>query len=226
MKNLNNIIIYLGSNLKDFVVSVFLKFILYMILLTILLITFFSSVSIMNGKLFTLLTIVFLITTNFLINRKILINHTLKLLKKLPESENNSVPDRDKLSLKEWKRTRKVVAKRLKGIIRGYITTEFTDCFTITNLISGEFPVEKGEEIKSLYSDHIRQRFFEAGISFLTALPFFSISILLTAGYRYELRILSLILAVIFYMFIRSAIITPLFSLITLNKITEKLNTR
>ena len=225
MKNLNNIIIYLGSNLKDFVVSVFLKFILYMALLMILLISFFSSVNIMNGKLFTILTIVFLITTNFLINRNLLIHHTLNLLKKLPDSENATIPLQSKLSLKEWRKARKGVAGFLKNLIRGYITIEFTDCMTIMNMISEDIPGERGKEIRELYRDHIRQRFVEAGISLLTALPFFSISILFTAGYRYELKMLSIILAVIFYLFIRSAIITPVFSLITLDKINEKLNT-
>ncbi len=225
MKNLNSIIIYLGSNIKDFVVSVLLKFILYMLLLTILLTIFFSSVNIVNSKLFTVVTIVFLIIMNFFINRKILIHHTLNLLRKFPEEENGGILVKGKLSLKEWKNARKGVAGSLKNMIRGYITTEFTDCMTVMNMISTEIPNSHQAEISDLYRDHIRQRFVEAGISLLTAFPFFSISILLTAGYRYELRMLSVILAVIFYLFIRSAIITPVFSLITLNKIAERVNT-
>jgi len=225
MKNLNNIIIFLGRNLKDFIVAVFLKFILHMSLLTILLIVFFSSVNILNAKLFTILTIVFLILMNFLINRKILVHQTLNLLKKFPADENNPVQTQEKLSLIKWKKSRRSVISLLRSMIGGYITTEFTDCMTVMNIISSEFPGKAATEIRELYRDHIRQRVIEAGISLLTALPFFSISIILTAGYRYELKMLSIILAVIFYMFIRSAIISPVFSLITLNKIAEKLNT-
>ncbi len=225
MKNLNNIIIYLGSNLKDFIVTVFLKFILYMAILTILLIVFFSSVNIMNAKLFTMLTIVFLIIMNFLINRQILVRHALNLLKKFPATDNNTAQIQGKLILSKWKKSRRGVTGSLKNMIRGYITTEFTDCMTVMNMISDEFPGKAVTDIRELYRDHIRQRFIEAGISLLTALPFFSISILFTVGYRYELKMLSIILAVIFYMFIRSAIISPVFSLITLNKIADKLNT-
>ncbi len=224
MKNLNNIIIYLGSNLKGFVVLIFLKFILYMALLTILLITFFSSTGIINGKLFTILTIAFLVIMNFLINRKILIHHTLLLLKKMPVNENNSIQPDVKLNLKEWRETRKRVSGFLKSMVPGYITTEFTDCFTLMNIISKESQLMARTDIRNLYRDHIKQKFAQAGISFLTALPFFSISILFTVGYKYELKMLSLILAVIFFLFIRSAIITPVFSLITLNKIAERLN--
>ena len=80
MKNLQNIIIYLGSNLKEFVVSVFLKFLLYVALLSILLAVFFSSIRIIHPGLFTAGSLLLLFAANFFINRKILISQFIRTL--------------------------------------------------------------------------------------------------------------------------------------------------
>lgn len=223
---MNNITIFLGKNLKDFVVSIFLKFVLYMSMLIILLIFFFSAMNKISDTMLLTVIIVFPILANIIISKKIIIKHDLRLMIKYPHSGNNNeglnykIPD-----MKNFISIRRTILEELNKIIHvGYITLEFRNCFSIVKIVKGEFPAEKKEEILELYKDHIKQLLFKIGVNLLTILIFFSISILFTIGYKSpELLFVSSVMALIFYFFIRSAIIIPLFSLITLEKITEKL---
>lgn len=224
MEDLNNIISYMGRNLKDVVVPVFLKFVLYMSLLTGLLIYFFSSVNQIERNLFIMTSSLGLIVINFIINRKILIKYDLNILMRYPDNgKNGESLSSGKLNIRNWEKARREVKSELKKRVGGYFTQDFTDCFSVLTLLRENFPSVSMEDLDVLYKDNLKQKFFESGISFLTALPFFSISILFTAGYKNELKILSIILAVIFYLFIRSSIIKPVFALITMKKISDKI---
>jgi len=226
MKNFQNIIVYLGSNLREFVVSVFFKFLMYAALLTLLLAVFFSSIRIIHTGLFTVISIAILIAANFFINRKVLISHLIGIMNKFRCNGLKGGEKIKDLDLTVWKSIRKEVAGKLRQDLKGPVPMDLIDCFTTFTLISGQYPEGLEREIRGLFRVHIRQKFLEWGIILLTALPFVSISLIFTAGYRFEMRILSLIMAVIFILFIRSAIITPVFSLITLDKISEKLSQR
>ena len=223
---MNNITIFLGKNLKDFLVSIILKFALYMSVLIILLIFFFSTMHKISTNMLLSVIVVFPILANFIIRRKIVIKHDLRLMMKYPDSGNNKEIINFKIPvMKNFINIRRTILKELIKIIHvGYITMEFRNCFTILKIVKGEFPAEKQKEIMELYKDHIKQLFLKIGVNLLTIFIFFSISILFTAGYKSpELLLVSSVMALIFYFFIRSAIIIPFFSLITLEKITEKL---
>lgn len=223
---MNNITIFLGKNLKDFLVSIILKFALYMSVLIILLIFFFSTMHKISTNMLLSVIVVFPILANFIIRRKIVIKHDLRLMMKYPDSGNNKEIINFKIPVvKNFINIRRTILKELIKLIHvGYITMEFRNCFTILKIVKGEFPAEKQKEIMELYKDHIKQLFLKIGVNLLTIFIFFSISILFTAGYKSpELLLVSSVMALIFYFFIRSAIIIPFFSLITLEKITEKL---
>ena len=223
---MNNITIFLGKNLKDFLVSIILKFALYMSVLIILLIFFFSTMHKISTNMLLSVIVVFPILANFIIRRKIVIKHDLRLMMKYPDSGNNKEIINFKIPvMKNFINIRRTILKELIKIIHvGYITMEFRNCFTILKIVKGEFPAEKKKEIMELYKDHIKQLFLKIGVNLLTIFIFFSISILFTAGYKSpELLLVSSVMALVFYFFIRSAIIIPFFSLITLEKITEKL---
>ncbi len=223
---MNNIIIFLGKNLKDFVVSVFLKFVLYMSTLIILLIFFFSAIHKISDTVLLSVIIISPILANFIINRKIIIKHDLRFMLKYPAFRNNEEILNYKIqSMKSFKNIRRTILKELIKIIHGgYITLEFRNCFTILKIVTDKFPEEKKEEILKLYKDHLKQLFLKIGVNLLTIFIFFAISILFTIGYKSpELLFVSSVMSLIFYFFIRSAIIIPVFSLITLEKITEKL---
>ena len=223
---MNNIAIFLGKNLKDFVVSVVLKFVLYMSVLIILLIFFFSTIHKISDTMLLSVIIISPILANFIINRKIIIKHDLRLMIKFPAFRNNEEILNYKIpSMKSFTNIRRTIRKELIKIIHGgYISLEFRNCFTILKIVTDEFPEERKEEILKLYKDHLKQLFLKIGVNLLTIFIFFSISILFTIGYKSpELLFVSSVMSLIFYFFIRSAIIIPVFSLITLEKITEKL---
>ncbi|MCK5220272.1 MAG: hypothetical protein KAR14_01720, partial [Candidatus Aminicenantes bacterium] len=144
---MNNIAIFLGKNLKDFLVSIILKFALYMSVLIILLIFFFSTMHKISTNMLLSVIVVFPILANFIIRRKIVIKHDLRLMMKYPDSGNNKEIINFKIPvMKNFINIRRTILKELIKIIHGgYISLEFRNCFTILKIVTDEFPEERKE---------------------------------------------------------------------------------
>ena len=224
MENLKVVITYLGGHLKYFAISVFLKFMLYMSLLFLILVVFFSSPLQMRGYSVILLIVLFLVVADFLINRILMIKYTLNFQSKFLDQLD---PDRAVLKTEikrgEWTSERTFLKKELNSRIHGPVTAALLDSLAVLKLKTGGLNDKPDSLIQGFYRDQLKQWFFEKGTGLITALPFFLISMLLTAGLRGELRFLSFVLALIFYFFIRSAVFIPLFSLLRIKKISKNL---
>ncbi len=226
MEHSNSIIMYLGGKLKVLIKSVLLKFFFYMTLLTFSLLVFFS-VNIFESKLYFIIILFFVINTlSFLADHKLFFKYTNILLKDYlfylnKETNRGMMTTND---IHRFNVVRKESDKTLKMMGLTIIPKKFSDCFA---LLLKTYPNKNLDElsVKNFYVNHLKQIVLEWIISISVSSPFFIISILLTIGYNPMILTLSLIMAFVFFLFIKSSIISVFFYLLTMKKMKEVLFT-
>jgi len=223
MEHFNSVIFYLGKNLKPLVVSVIIKFIFFMMLLTLSLIAFFSLEGTVNKPSIIISFFIMIIIVSLLADRKIFFKYTFVLLKNYLLYLSNEVnEEKNQNNISKHNNSKIKSNKVLMSVGLIIIPKKFSDCFA---LLSNTYPNTEFDKeiIKKSYFTHLKQTMTEWTLSIALSSPFFLISILLTIGYNSAILILSIILAFIFFLFIKSSVISPAFYLITLKKMKESL---
>ncbi len=224
MEHINSIIIFLGKNIKSFFISILLRFIVFTLILTISVVAFFLAGPLFKNSVCFAMILLLILIINHLVNHKIFIKHTFSLMERYSEDsveKNIKVKNSSDLfvDIKRKKVLRSLLS--LKTILMLPAKFSFSLSF-ILNKYRAEGSFHQ-KEIKGLLLEHYKQIVIETLISLAISLPFFLISIVFTAGYGSELLVLSLILAMIFFLFIKSALITPIFYLITFRNLLQRI---
>ena len=224
MEHLNSIIMFLGRNIKIFFVSVLLRFFIFTLILIISVVVFFLAGYLFSDPAYIVMIFSIILIINHFVNHKVLIKHTFILMEKYSEDNvEGNIKIKNKSELRKMMKNREEIKRLLSSSTIIMLPAKLSFCLSfILNKYETEDHFHQ-KEIKSLLLDHYKQIMIEVLISLTLFLPFFLISIVFTAGYGSELLILSLILALIFFLFIKSALITPIFYLITYKKLFQRI---
>jgi len=224
MEHLNSTIMFIGRNIKIFFISVLLRFIIFNLMLAISVLVFFLAGHLFRDPVYIVMIFLIILILNHFVNHKVLRKHTFTLMEKYSdESVRGNIKIKNRSDLRNKMKNRVEIKHLLSSpaFLMLPVKFYFSLSFILNKYETGNHFHKK--EIKNLLLEHYKQIMKELLITLTLSLPFFLISLVFTAGYRSELVVLSMILALIFVLFIKSALITPIFYLITFKKLFQRI---
>ncbi len=225
MENLTLIFSFIGKNVIMFVKSALIKFVVYMSAIVVTIIYSFSMSKNFEDKISILLLFVFVILIDYSMKRWICLKRRISILIKFTEVYLNKYSSEgpEKKYIK-WKNIRREIRSGGGNRLLKFFTGKYTESIGVYSVVAKKGYAAMERSRKSFAINNLTSVFTEFFINLIFALPFFVISILFTSGYRFEFVLFTLILALIFVMFIRSALISPVFLLLTHKKILDGKN--
>ncbi len=220
MDTFNSILIFVGSNIKIFVISIFLRFIAFMSILFLSLTAFFSIGDLLRKPFYSLLFFLTILFINYVVNNRLFAGNSLILLKKYSEYNDKSKYGTGiELNTKSINMNKKKIRNLLNSFNIRFIPERFLFVFSLINDKYEKRITIDEKDVRNSLSDHYKQMVIEYVINLVISIPFFLISVLFTLGSSIEIILLSLFMALIFFLFIKSALINPIFLLMTHKKL-------
>lgn len=223
MENLKNVMIFTGSDLKEFLTNFFINLAYFLLILIITVLIFFVTLKDNPGNYVYFFYLFILFITDLFVRRKFLVNFQLKqnfnFLKFMYE-QNSGSPEIPSSS--EW--------KRITGDIKIILKNSGFLCLPLNTLISlnvlTAFKKDKSilqkEFIKKINSISIKLLITGYLLYILILTPFFLISFFFTMGMNIQIKILIYVIALIFASFIKVSVLNPILSLLLQEKAFKK----